>query len=209
MRKPNTVELLSISGGDWTHARAAWASTNTEIGAVSGDRVPALLRMLAENGHGTPFEHSLLSFRIQSDIASHIHWLKHRAGVSINSESARYKELKRDDFYLPEDWPKEATTEAERIVETLQAAYHQMIEGLIASGLSRKRAKESARFLLPYANQIRYVATFNFRSFVHFQKLRNAEDAQLEIREIAQQMLERVREYESFKYSLEAFGLLE
>ncbi|MFZ9114636.1 MAG: FAD-dependent thymidylate synthase, partial [bacterium] len=75
--------------------------------------------------------------------------------------------------------------------------------------LSRKRAKESARFLLPYANQIRYVVSMNFRAFVHFQKLRNAEDAQLEIREIAQQMLERVRDYESFKYSLEAFGLLE
>ncbi|MFZ9114965.1 MAG: FAD-dependent thymidylate synthase, partial [bacterium] len=138
MKQPNSVELISHSGGDWAHARAAWASTDTEV-MDNEERIPGLLRMLAENGHGTPFEHSLLSFRIQSDIASHIHLLKHRAGVSINSESARYKELRRDDFYLPDDWPEEATTEAERIIETLQATYHQMIEGLIASGIPRKR----------------------------------------------------------------------
>ena len=207
MKQPNTVELLSYSGGDWAHARAAWASTDTEI-MDNEERIPGLLRMLATNGHGTPFEHSLLSFRVQSDIASHIHLLKHRAGVSINSESARYKELRRDDFYLPDDWPEEATTEAERIVETLQATYHQMIEGLIASGLSRKRAKESARFLLPYANQIRYVVSMNFRAFVHFQRLRNAPEAQVEIREIAQAMLDQVAEIEGFHYSLRAFGLI-
>lgn len=209
MRRPNTVELLSYSGGDWAHARAAWASTDTEITKETEQRIPGLLQMLADNGHGTPFEHSLLSFRIQSDIASHIHFLKHRAGVSINSESARYKELRRDDFYLPADWPEEATTEAERIVETLQATYHQMIEGLTASGIPRKRAKESARFLLPYANQIRYVVSMNFRAFVHFQKLRNAEDAQLEIRMIAQEMLCEVAKLEGFEHSLRAFRLID
>ncbi|MFZ9114953.1 MAG: FAD-dependent thymidylate synthase, partial [bacterium] len=94
MREPNTVELINHTGGDRTHALAAWASTGTELTEETEKRIPDLLEMLASNGHGTPFEHSLLSFRIQSDIASHIHILKHRAGVSLNSESARYKELR-------------------------------------------------------------------------------------------------------------------
>lgn len=207
MRQQNTVELLSYSGGDWAHARAAWASTDQDVYSEQ-ERIPALLEMLASNGHGTPFEHSLLSFRIQSDIASHIHFLKHRAGVSINSESARYKELKRDDFYIPEDWPEDLQAEATQIIKYLQSTYHEFVDHL-SKKMSRKRAKESARFLLPYSHQLRYVVTMNFRAFVHFQKLRNHSHAQVEIREIAKAMLDQIAEIEEFHYSLRAFGLTE
>src|SRR5690606_15059899 len=55
-------------------------------------------------GHHTPFEKSTLHFLVTVDQATHIHLLKHRIGVSINGESARYKELKEDKIYLPEDW---------------------------------------------------------------------------------------------------------
>ena len=50
---------------------------------------------------------------------------------------------------------------------------------------------------------------FNFRSFAHFQKLRNKSDAQLEIHEISDIMLEKVKSIEGnpFKLTLEAFKL--
>lgn len=209
MKQPNTVELINHTGGDRTHALAAWASTGTEITEETEQRIPALLEMLARNGHGTPFEHSLLSFRVQSDIASHIHFLKHRAGVSVNSESARYKELRRDSFYVPADWPQDLQEQAEDIIQKQQDIYHLIIQALCESGIHRSRAKESARFLLPYAQQLRYVVTMNFRSFVHFQRLRNSPQAQLEIREIAQQMLELVQALPEFKHSLRAHGLIQ
>lgn len=43
---------------------------------------------------------------MNTDIASHIHLIKHRIGVSVNTESARYKELHEDKYYLPQDWAK-------------------------------------------------------------------------------------------------------
>ena len=45
---------------------------------------------------------------------------------------------------------------------------------------------------------------FNMRSFANFQKLRNSEHAQKEIREIAQLMIDLVREIpgEPFKHTL-------
>jgi thymidylate synthase ThyX len=61
--------------------------------------------MLWSQGHETPFEKCTVHFLVNCDIASHIHLLKHRI-ASINAESARYKELKEDKFYLPEDWEK-------------------------------------------------------------------------------------------------------
>ena len=75
--------------------------------------------------------------------------------------------------------------------------------------MGRKRAKESARFFKTYNSQIQADITFNMRSFANFQKLRNSEHAQVEIREIAAKMLELVQGIEGnpFKFTLEAFKL--
>jgi len=102
----NKVELTGIFGGDQEHAMSAWTSTSRDITEEKWKRVPALLKFLAENGHHTPFEKSYLQFLVTCDTASHIHLLKHRIGVSINAESGRYKELKDDKYYIPEDWPR-------------------------------------------------------------------------------------------------------
>ena len=84
--------------------------------------------------------------------------------------------------------------------------YHQCIKDLTPI-LGRKRAKESARFFKTYNSQIQADITFNMRSFANFQKLRNSEQAQLEVKEIAQQMLELVENIEGnpFQYTLNSF----
>jgi len=162
--------------------------------------------MLAENGHETPFEKSSLHFLVTGEIASHIHMLKHRIGVSINCESARYKELKDDKYYLPVDWPDEEKILLEQHCLQSFKSYHECLERLTPL-LGRKRAKESARFYLPYATQLVFDVMFNFRSFVHFQRLRNDEHAQLEIRQIAQFMLGLVKDTHQFDQTIKAFGL--
>lgn len=204
----NTVELQGYYGGDLSHAMSAWTSTSRELTEEKKGRIDKLLKMLAENGHGTPFEKSYLHFLVTCDTASHIHLLKHRIGVSVNAESARYKELKEDKYYIPEDWPLHLINALDSHMIDSYNYYHWAIEELLKEGFSKKRAKESARFFLPYANQLTLDLGFNFRSFIHFQNLRNKEDAQLEIREIAQKMLELVKNIEDnpFKHSLEAFG---
>tara|TARA_Y100000817_G_scaffold142915_1_gene112016 strand:+ start:122 stop:751 length:630 start_codon:yes stop_codon:yes gene_type:complete len=206
MRCENQVKILEFAGSDLSHARAAWASTNQEITSDKMGRIPKLLKFLAENEHGTPFEHSMLSFHIQGDIASHIHCLKHRTGVSINTESARYKEMKEDLYYLPEDWPEDMVDHTIKNMEQQHWDYHTMLEGLDESGVTRSRAKEMARYVLPYSHQLRWVMTFNFRSFMHFQKLRNSEHAQVEIREIAKEMLRLSFCDGRFNHSLSAYG---
>ena len=72
--------------------------------------------------------------------------------------------------------------------------------------MSRQRAKESARFILPYGTQMTYLVTFNFLSFIHFQNLRNSDKAQQEVRKLAADMLRLVRETHRFDRSLEAWG---
>ena len=99
----NTVELLGFYGSDEVIACSAWTSTSRELTEEKRVRIPALINYLWSNGHETPFEKGTVHFLVDCDIASHIHLLKHRM-ASINAESARYKELQEDKFYLPRDW---------------------------------------------------------------------------------------------------------
>lgn len=207
MRQDNTVELVGFYGSDLLHGLSAWTSTSRDLTDEKRARLPSLLKMLAENHHETPFEKSMLHFLVTAEAASHIHILKHRIGVSVNGESARYKELKEDKYYVPNDWPSEEQQLLVQHMEDSLEKYHSCLKRLVDSGVPRKRAKESARFYLPYSNQITLDVSFNFRSFYHFLNLRNKPDAQVEIQQIAQKMLDLVIQTNQFPVTLEAFGL--
>lgn len=237
MNNTNSVELLGYYGSDIIHASSAWTSTSRDLTEDKLERMSALLKMLASEGHHTPFEKSSLHFLVNVDQATHIHLLKHRIGVPINGESARYKELKEDKMYLPEDWKNiqltksvldddgifaigedDAGEDAEEWLSVLELytklgndLYHECLQDLTPV-LGRKRAKESARFFKTMNSQITLDVMFNWRSFAHFQNLRNSTHAQKEVRELAQQMLDLVKNIEGnpFKHTIEAFdyGLL-
>lgn len=85
--------------------------------------------------------------------------------------------------------------------------YHKCLEDLTPV-LGRKRAKESARFFKTYNSQIQGDVSFNMRSFANLIKLRYSTHAQLEINDIAKEMLDLVKgiEGEPFKHTLQAWG---
>ena len=217
----NKVELLGHYGSDEVIACSAWTSTSRNLTDEKKARIPRLIEMLWVNGHETPFEKGMVHFLVDTEIASHIHLLKHRIS-SLNAESARYKELKEDKYYIPEDWNDIPISDrnlhypwGNKWVDALRSytahgneLYHQCVKDL-EPVLGRKRAKESARFFKAYNSQIQADITFNMRSFANFQKLRNSEHAQVEIREVAAKMLELVEGIEGnpFKCTLEAFKL--
>jgi flavin-dependent thymidylate synthase len=216
----NTVELLGYYGSDETIACSAWTSTSRELTDGKRERIGKLINMLWSQGHETPFEKATVHFLVDTDIASHIHLLKHRMS-SLNAESARYKELKEDKYLLPQDWDNikvsysidnpviEETTWTERLKEYTELGnrlYHQCVADL-ESVLGRKRAKESARFFKTYNSQIQADVMFNMRSFANFLKLRRSPESQLEIRQIADIMLEQVMSISGnpFKETIQAW----
>ena len=218
----NSVELLGYYGSDETIACSAWTSTSRELTEGKKERIGKLIHMLWRDGHETPFEKASVHFLVNTDIASHIHLLKHRMS-SLNAESARYKELKEDKYYIPEDWVGIDTDidyrvdcgqftagswadALEEYTELGNLLYHKCIADL-EPVLGRKRAKESARFFKTYNSQIQADVTFNMRSFANFLKLRRSPEAQLEIREIADTMLECVVSLPGnrFKHTIQAW----
>lgn len=211
----NKVELLGYYGSDEIIACSAWTSTSRNLSEKKKARIPELINSLWNDGHETPFEKATVHFLVDTDIASHIHLLKHRIS-SMNAESARYKELKEDRYYLPNDWGNiECSTSGpalswlnilEDFTKQGNALYHQCLEDL-EPVLGRKRAKESARFFKTYNSQIQADVMFNMRSFANFQKLRNSTHAQAEIRNISQKMLDLVKGIDKnpFKHTIKAW----
>ena len=217
----NIVELLGYYGSDEVIACSAWTSTSRNLTDEKKGRIPKLIETLWMDGHETPFEKGMVHFLVDCDIASHIHLLKHRIS-SLNAESARYKELKEDKFYIPDDWCGIKRTDdidfggkdssifwGDALLEYTElgnSLYHACLKDL-EPALGRKRAKESARYFKTYNSQIQCDVSFNMRSFANFQKLRNSGHAQKEIREIAQLMVKAVEEIpeQPFQYTLKAF----
>lgn len=220
----NLVELIDWYGGDKAIARAAWTSTSTDVEAKSNEQIRDLIvNKLWNNGsgkpHRSPFERGIVEFNVISDIASHIHKIKHRH-MSLNGESARYKEIKEDRYYVPVDWDgikisqldldSPSETWAERLKEFTEEGnrlYHECLKDLTPI-LGRKRAKESARYFKTYNSQIVSSVMMNMSCFHNFYTLRADSAAQLEIQEIAKAMLQCIKDIEGnpFKYTLEAFG---
>ena len=222
----NKVQLIGYYGDDKVHACSAWTSTSRDLNEDKINRIPKLLKMLADAGHHTPFEKSALHFLVDTDIASHIHACKHRIGTSLNGESARYKEIKEDKYLIPDDWKNIEVTNnldvnsqldfpgknwadvLEMYTQAGNRLYHAALKDL-EPVLGRKRAKESARYFKTYNSQIQADVMFNWRSFYHFLSLRNKPDAQKEIREIAAEMLRLVKSIEGnpFEHTIAAFEL--
>jgi thymidylate synthase (FAD) len=201
----NKVELLGFYGSDEVIACSAWTSTSRDLSEDKKSRIPKLINMLWRDGHETPFEKGMVHFLVDTEIASHIHLLKHRIS-SMNAESARYKELKEDKIFVPEDWPEKWQDKLEEYSRVTNFLYHECLKDLEPL-LGRKRAKESARFFKMYNSQIQADISFNMRSFANFLKLRNSPHAQLEIREIAAEMLDLVKNIDGnpFKHTLDAW----
>jgi len=228
MENSNTVSLIGWYGGDKAIARAAWQSTQTDIDLKSEEEIRDLIvNTLWNNGsgkaHKTPFERGIVEFSVTLCQPSHIHCLKHRL-ANINGESARYKELKEDKFYLPQDWKGIKTSNAhefmnytgtvewltilERYTELGNDLYHQALTDLTPA-LGRKRAKESARYFKTMNSQITLSIMMNMSCFHNFYSLRADGAAQLEIQNIANQMLELIKNIEGnpFANTLEAWKL--
>ena len=99
------VNLIQKMGGDAMLAAAAWVSTTSEEGlkraTENPDDVVGVINYLIKHRHGTPFEHSALTFCVRAPLFVWREWHRHRIGFSYNEESARYKTLDPV-FYIPD-----------------------------------------------------------------------------------------------------------
>lgn len=99
-----TVTPIQEMGGDHMVVAAARVSTDPQAAlAAANDKEESqgLINYLMKHRHGTPFEHSSMSFYVHAPICVWREWHRHRIGFSYNEESGRYKQLDPV-FYIPD-----------------------------------------------------------------------------------------------------------
>jgi thymidylate synthase (FAD) len=174
-------------------ARVSFAQRSTSMST----RDEGLIRFLMRERHGSPFEHNAFRFHIKCPIFVMREWARHRIG-SFNEWSGRYSQLEPE-FYLPHisdmrtqvgkpgSYTYEALPVDQAAAETvLMDTVYQEAYGTYLGLLERGVAKEVARLVLPVAIYTQFYWTVNARSLMNFLSLRNAPNAQREIRVYAE-----------------------
>jgi len=212
----NKVELLSHFGDDLMIVNVARVSYGKQV-SFFDEKDIKLLNYLVNHKHTSPFRHPQLQFRISCPIYVERQLFKHQVGLSANSISGRYVDFS-DTYSTIQEWRKQSKSSKQgseglvdnqnecqiienSIIETCKNAYKQLVD----LGVS----KEQARTILPLNLNTSFIWTGSLLAFIHLFNLRIKPDAQQETREIAQKMLDLIKNIEGnpFEYTLKAFNL--
>lgn len=213
----NEVELLSHFGNDEMIVNAARVSFNKDSSMYTEEQNNKLINYLVEHKHTAPFRHPQLQFRITCPIYVERQLFKHQVGLSANSISGRYVDFSDSYSYISQ-WRKQSKSSKQgseglvddqlkcheledSIIQTCSFAYDQLIK----LGVS----KEQARTVLPLSLNTTFIWTGSLLAFMHMWNLRLKPDTQQETREVAQQMLQLVKDIEGnpFEHTIKAFNL--
>ena len=186
-RSDVSVELIKAAASDADVIWAARVSTKGEQSlddvATDPERSRGLINYLMRDRHGSPFEHSSMTFFVQAPIFMWREHFRHRI-ASYNEESGRYKVLEPV-FYVPgperkliqigkagayefvdgsQEQYELVTEQTKQVCETAYAAYQTMLDAGIA--------REVARIVLPVTIYSSAYVTMNARAMMNFLSLR-------------------------------------
>jgi thymidylate synthase (FAD) len=205
-----TVELVKHSASD---ADVIWAARVSTSGETSLDEIgqdpersAGLINFLARERHGTPFEHTSMTFFVSAPIFVFREFMRHRI-ASYNEESGRYREL-RPIFYVPSKERKliqvgkagaytyedGSDEQYEITIAAMKRAYlsaYEAYQEMLNAGIAR----ELARSVLPVGLFSSMYVTMNARALMNFLSLRTTREGshfpsypQREIEMVAEKM---------------------
>lgn len=144
------------------------------------------VRKLISLGHESVLECAYATFYVSgiSRVCSH-QLVRHRI-ASYCQKSQRYCNELEGDYVIPHTIPDNLLNDVIDAVETCRELYEKLINA--------KVPVEDARYFLPQAWTTDIMITMNFRELRHFLRLRTSPEAQWEIRELANKMLDKCLE---------------
>ncbi|MBO0830357.1 MAG: FAD-dependent thymidylate synthase [Actinobacteria bacterium] len=182
-----TVELVKHAASDADVIWAARVSTKGEQSLAEIDADPersaGLINYLMRDRHGTPFEHSSMTFYVCAPIFVFREFMRHRT-FSYNEESGRYRRLEPV-FYVPgpdrklvqtgkpgayefsPGTPEQHALMTETVRNACTQSYVAYLE-MLEAGVAR----EVARTVLPVGLYSSMYATCNARALMNFLSLR-------------------------------------
>jgi thymidylate synthase (FAD) len=190
--------------------RLCYLSFGPEAGFEGGHKLIAgrtsnsdYLENIMKVRHGSVIEHAVWTFLFEGVSRALTHELVRHRHLSFSQLSQRYVDESEVAFVLPPEI--EEGSEAYKIFEQSCARandeYRQLLERVEeqvkdepSATLRRKRARQTARSVLPNAAETKIVVTGNARAWRHFIELRGSASAESEIRRLALAVLDVLRD---------------
>lgn len=182
------VELISYSNlGEKVCGIASKTCVSENI-PDTNDNVMKSLRSAISSRHEAVLEHWSATFAVSGVSRALTHQLVRHRVASYSQQSQRYVDMDGFDYVVPESILNrpDSLEQFKWGIKAIQKVY----KTLLAYGIDM----EDARYILPNACTTNIIVTMNARELRHFFALRCCERAQWEIRELANQMLELVKE---------------
>lgn len=154
----------------------------------------AYLANIKKTRHGSVLEHAVWSVLFEGISRALTHELIRHRHFSYSQLSQRYVDESEVAFVLPPEiregtsafnvW-KQSCERANADYRELLTLIEEQVKDEPSATLRRKRARQTARSLLPNAAETKIVVTGNARAFRHFIELRGSSSADTEIRRLA------------------------
>ena len=188
------IELQDVMGDDLAIVNAARVSV---LGKSKGDEADKkLLFYLMEHRHTSPFEQVEFKFRVRAPVIVWWQWVRHRTW-NFNAQSGRYTPFEENDFYVPDEWRKQAvdnkqasdgifTPDASELLQDLLTKHYQEGFAKYQIAMNAGVAREQARlFLSGFGLYYTWICKIDAHNLMGFFRLRNTLEAQHEIRTYA------------------------
>lgn len=201
------VRLISHSDlGPLVCGYAAKVCTSAEM-----PECPEELAVTRREGEGSPFkkalthalnshhdsvlEHWSATFAIEGISRACSHQLVRHRLASYSQQSQRYVNMEGFEYVTPESISRRREGDADpyfylQEYDHLMEGISKLYKGMVDAGIP----EEDARYILPNACCTNIVVTMNARELRHFLGVRLCKRAQWEIRELAERMLECLKE---------------
>jgi thymidylate synthase (FAD) len=189
------VELLSITPNAEEHI--------VEVARVSSSRknkkedYEKLVKYLIKHGHWSPFEHSYMTFEIETSKAIAIQLLRHRS-FTFQEFSQRYQDVNELSEFMFEDvrFRKQSENNRQSSTEEISDVDNRDMYDLVENHLKRTEAlynwlilegvsRETARMILPLCTKTKIYMTGSIRSWIHFISIRADHHSQKEMQDVA------------------------
>ena len=159
---------------------------------ITSDSAEKFVRSIIKRGHESVLEHVSFTVRFIVDRGVSHELVRHRI-ASFSQESTRYCNYSKDKFgneltfIKPCFWEK-GSLEYQKWEQAMQ-----MIEDTYNEMIAMGAKPQEARSILPNSLKTELIVTMDLREWRHFFRLRTAERAHPQMREVASMLLEEMK----------------
>jgi len=175
-------------------------------------KMVAFIEKQLSRGHYGPAEHPQITFSVKGVSRVTMAQITRHRHMTFDVQSQRYvdfsdvdavvpKSLVDSDHFSREDGILEVNEETQEMWEQEYRLHTEraldLYEDMVADGIP----KEDARFVLPLGTPVNMTFSGNARTFMHLLDMRKKANAQWEIRELSEKIIEELKDWMPYTYN--------